>query len=341
MRALVTGGGGFLGTAIVKRLHQRGDSVRSFARSHYPHLEPLSVEQFLGDLADRDAVIKAAADRDIVFHVAAKAGVWGRYADYHRVNVTGTENVLAACRASGIRKLVYTSSPSVVYTGCDEEGIDESTPYAHRFLAHYPHTKALAEKMVLAVNGANLATVALRPHLIWGPGDPHLMPRLVARARASKLRQIGAGRNMVDATYVDNAADAHLLAADRLDVGAPIAGKAYFVAQGEPLSMWDFINRMLATAEVPPVTRRVSARSAYVLGTLLEMVYVLMRLPDEPPMTRFVARQLSTSHWYDLSAIKRDLGYMPQVAVAEGLRRLRESFSRTASDSSKMNQDFA
>jgi nucleoside-diphosphate-sugar epimerase len=163
--------------------------------------------------------------------------------------------------------------------------------------------------LVLEANGADLATVALRPHLIWGPGDPHVLPRLVARARAGKLRRIGAGRNMVDATYVDNAADAHLLAADRLEVGAPIAGKAYFVAQGEPLPLWDLINQMLATAGLPPVTRRVSAPSAYLLGTLLEMVYALLRLPGEPPMTRFVARQLSTSHWYSLTAAKRDLGY--------------------------------
>jgi nucleoside-diphosphate-sugar epimerase len=324
MKALVTGGGGFLGGAVVRLLHARGDSVRSLTRSAYPWLDELGVEQSLGDLADLAAVERAVAGCDIVFHVAAKAGVWGRYSDFYNTNVTGTENVITACRKHGVRKLVYTSTPSVVHDGKDIEGGNESLPYPKHFEAHYQETKAIAEQAALAANGADLATVSLRPHLIFGPSDPHLVPRVLAKAREGKLRRIGSRPVMVDVTYIDNAADAHILAADRLDVGAACAGKAYFISNGEPVELWAFIDRVLAEAGLPPVTRRISAWKARLAGRVLEWAYWLLRLPGEPPMTRFVATQMSTSHWYDISAAKRDLGYEPKVSVEEGLRRLGE-----------------
>jgi nucleoside-diphosphate-sugar epimerase len=326
MRALITGGGGFLGSAIVRKLRARGDEVRSFTRGDYPELAALGVEQRQGDLADAEAVAAAAAGCDVIFHVAAKAGIWGPFEAYHQVNVVGTENVVAACRRHAVRRLVYTSSPSVVYHGKDQEGVDESVPYPKHFEAAYPHTKALAEQLVLKANGSELATVSLRPHLIWGPGDPHLLPRLLARARAGKLRQIGHQDKLVDSIYVDNAADAHLLAADRLAPGAAIAGKAYFLSQGEPVPLWDLINRMLAAGGAPPVTRRVPFAAAYAAGWLLETVYGLLGRQEEPPMTRFVARQLATAHWFDVSAARRDLAYQPAVSLEEGLRRLETAF---------------
>ena len=322
MKALVTGGGGFLGGAVVRRLRQRGRDVRSLTRSAYPWLDELGVEQAFADLADRDAVAKAVAGCDIVYHVAAKAGVWGRHADYFSTNVTGTENILAACKAHGVRKLVYTSTPSIVHTGGDIEGANESLPYATHFDSHYTATKAVAEKAVLAANGPDLATVALRPHLVWGPSDPHLIPRILERARAGKLRRIGARPVKVDVTFIDNAADAHLNAADKLDVGAPPAGKAYFISNGEPVDLWDFVNRVLAEAGLPPVSRTVSAWKARLAGRVLERMYKLLRLSAEPPMTRFVASQLSTSHWYDIGAARRDLGYEPRVTIVDGLKRL-------------------
>lgn len=327
MRALVTGGGGFLGGAIVRRLRDRGDAVRSFSRGAYPELAAMGVEQAQGDLGDAAAVARAAAGCDIVFHVAAKAGVWGPWADYHRVNVLGTENVLAACRTHGIRRLVFTSSPSVTFAGVDQNGVNESEPYPTTFLAHYPHTKAIAEQAILAANGPDLATVALRPHLIWGTGDPHLIPRLVERARAGKLRRIGNESKLVDTIHVENSAAAHVQAADRLAVGSPVAGKAYFLSQGEPEPLWDFVNRVLALAGLPPVKRTVSPRLAVAAGAALEGVYRLFRLRGEPPMTRFVARQLSTAHWFDLSAARRDFGYAPHVSTAAGLESLRTSGS--------------
>jgi nucleoside-diphosphate-sugar epimerase len=168
--------------------------------------------------------------------------------------------------------------------------------------------------------------VALRPHLIWGPGDPHLIPRVLARAKAGKLRRVGTRPVRVDVIYVDNAADAHVLAAEKLDVGTAPAGKAYFVSNGEPVELWEFLNRILAAAGLPPVTKTVAAWKARLAGRVLERVYRLLRLPGEPAMTRFVASQLSTSHWYDISAARRDLGYTAAVSIDEGLRRLAESF---------------
>lgn len=322
MVALVTGGGGFLGGAIVRQLLARGDRVRSVSRGRYPALEALGVEQVQGDLAEADVAARAVAGCDVVFHVAARAGVAGRYADYHRANFVATRNLIDACRAVGVRRLVYTSSPSVVFDGRDLEGANESLPYPPHYKAAYPRTKAEAERLVLAANDEALATVALRPHLIWGPGDNHLVPRILARGRAGKLRQIGRGDTRIDSVYIDNAAEAHLLAADRLAPGSPVAGKVYFISNGEPLPTWELVNRILAAGGVPPVTRRVPASAAYAVGWLLETVYALLWPEAEPPLTRFVARELATSHWFDLSAARRDLGYQPRVSIDEGLRRL-------------------
>jgi nucleoside-diphosphate-sugar epimerase len=328
MIALVTGGGGFLGGAIVRRLVARGDAVRSLARNRYSELDALGVAQFQGDVADAGAVASAAAGCDVVFHVAAKAGIWGRYADYHRTNVTGTQNVLAACRKCGVRRLVYTSSPSVVFNGRDMEGVDESVPYATHFDAHYPRTKAIAEQLILRENGADLATVALRPHLIWGPGDTNLIPRLLARARTGQLRRIGKAPKRIDSVYIDNAGDAHVLAADRLAPGSAVAGKAYFISQGEPIPLWDLVNRILAAAGLPPVTRTIPAWAARPAGWVLEGVYGVLRRREEPPMTRFLAAELATAHWFDICAARRDLGYEPRVSLEEGLRRLEEYLNK-------------
>lgn len=324
MKALVTGGGGFLGGVIVRMLCERGDQVRSFSRGEHPALADMVVEQFQGDLADREAVLRAASGCDVVFHVAAKAGIWGSYHDFYRANVTGTENVLAACRANGIGKLVYTSSPSVVFDGCDVEGGDESLAYPARYEAHYPRTKALAEQMVLAAASPLLATVALRPHLIWGPGDNHLVPRILAKGRAGKLRRIGTRPCLVDTVYVDNAARAHLLAADRLSPDSTISGKTYFISNGQPLPLWEIVNRILAAADIPPVTSNIPPKLAYAVGCLCEGLWGLLRLAGEPPMTRFVAHELASAHWFSIEAARRDFGYQPEISIDEGLVRLRQ-----------------
>jgi len=329
MKAFVTGGGGFLGGVIVRMLRERGDLVSSFSRSAYPELDRLGVEQVQGDLGDQTAVIAAAQGCDVVFPVDAKAGIWGSYDSYYRANVTGTANVLAACRSNGITRLVYTSSPSVVFDGGDVEGGDESIPYPASYEAHYPKTKALAEQMVLAANSPQLATVALRPHLIWGPGDNHLVPRIVTKGRAGRLRRIGERPNLVDTVYVDNAARAHLQAADRLAPGSAPAGRAYFISNGQPIPLWEMINRILAAADIPPVTRSIPPKLAYSAGCICEGIWGLLRLAGEPPMTRFVAHELASAHWFDISAARRDLDYQPEVSIDEGLLRLREWLHRS------------
>jgi nucleoside-diphosphate-sugar epimerase len=329
MKALVTGGGGFLGLAIVRRLAAQGTTVCSFSRQRHDTLAALDVEQRQGDLADEAAVRAAVAGCDVVFHVAAKPGIWGPYEDYHRTNFTGTGNVIAACREHGVSRLVYTSSPSVVFDGRDMEGVDESVPYPRRFAAHYPRTKAAAEQLVRAANDERLGTVCLRPHLIWGPGDNHLLPRLLARARAGQLRRIGRARKLVDTIYIDNAAEAHLLAAEKLKPGAVVAGKVYFISQGEPVDVWEIINRLLEAAGAPTVQRTIPRGAALALAWGFENVHRLLHRPGEPRLTRFVVKELCTSHWFDLSAARRDLGYRPTVSISEGLRRLREHLSHS------------
>jgi 2-alkyl-3-oxoalkanoate reductase len=333
MKALVTGGGGFLGKAIVKLLLQRGDDVRSFSRSHYPQLAQLGVEQFSGDLDDSSAVDAAVNGCDIVYHVAAKAGVWGACHGFYQANVVGTRNIVNACRKYSVNKLVYTSSPSVVFDGNDMEGVDESVPYPEHFHAWYPLTKAEAEQIVLEANNDTLATVALRPHLIWGPEDNHLVPRILERGKAGALRRIGTRDCLVDTVYIDNAAKAHLQAADKLDIRSNVAGQAYFISNNEPMPLWDIINRILATADIPPVKKSISPRVAFIAGWFLETIYSIFRLSGEPRMTRFVARELSTSHWFDLSAAQRDFSYDPEVSIDEGLKRLAKWVQETSCDS--------
>lgn len=323
MKALVTGGGGFLGKAIVRLLHERGDGVRSFSRNEHPALAELGVEHCRGELDDAEAVKRAAAGCDIIFHVAAKAGVWGPYEEFYRANVLGTRHIIDACRYHGIQRLVHTSSPSVVFDGSDMQGVDESLPYPEHFEAFYPQTKAASEQLVLQANDQNLATVALRPHLIWGPEDNHLVPRILERGARGALRKIGTRECLVDTIYIDNAALAHLQAADHLEIGSGVAGRAYFLSQGEPLPLWEVVNRILAAGGLPPVTRTISPSLAYNLGAVLEKVYTLFKLKGEPRMTRFVAKELSTSHWFDLTAARRDFGYQAEVSFDEGIERLR------------------
>lgn len=326
MRILVTGGGGFLGQALCRGLVTRGHAVASFNRGHYPQLDAIGVRQLRGDLADRDAVSAAAEGIDAVFHNAAKAGAWGPYDDYHRANVVGTDNVIAACRAHGIARLVYTSTPSVTHRATHpvEGGTADSVPYGEGFKAPYAVTKMIAEKAVLAANDATLATVALRPRLIWGPGDNQILPRLVARANAGRLRIVGDGDNLVDCTYIDNAAQAHFDAFEVLAPGAACAGRAYFISNGEPMPMRELLNALLRAAGAPEVHKTLPFGVAFCVGAACETLWTLLRLRDEPPMTRFLAEQLATAHWYDMAPARRDLGYVPRVTMQEGFERLRE-----------------
>jgi len=323
VQTLVTGASGFLGQYIVEQLVARGDRVRALVRRQAPALEALGVECIHGDIQELTDAKRACRGADVVFHVAAIAGLWGPWKHYYNTNVLGTKNVISGCQHGGVTRLVFTSSPSVTFAGRDQRGIDESAPYPTRWLAHYPHTKALAEQLVLAANGQHhLLTCALRPHLIWGPRDQHLIPRLLDRARKGQLRQVGDGKNVIDAVYVENAAAAHLLAAESLQASSAACGKAYFITNGEPVNCWQWINEILQLAGSGAVGRHISLRAAYAAGALLEGLWTLLRRTDEPRMTRFLAAQLGTSHYFDISAAQRDLGYEPQVSMSEGIKRL-------------------
>ncbi len=322
---LVTGGNGFLGRAIVERCLARGYAVRVYGRSDLAADLAPRVAFHRGDLADASAIGAAVKGCDYVFHVAAKAGVWGAWDDYVRSNILGTEAVVRACQEHAVRALVYTSTPSVVFSGESFRGADETLPYGEDFLCAYAETKATAERRALEAASDRLKVCALRPHLIWGPGDHHLFPRVLARARAGKLRIVGDGANRVDVTHVDTAADAHLGALDALLAGRA-NGKAYFLSQGEPVNLWEFINRLVVGAGLPPVTRKIPLSRAYALGACLEGLWTILRLKGEPPMTRFVAVELAKDHWFDVSAARRDLGLKPAVETWTELDRLAATF---------------
>jgi 2-alkyl-3-oxoalkanoate reductase len=326
VKVLVTGGGGFLGKVIIHQLIDKGYEPCSLARNYYQELSELGVKQIKGDLADRQAVSRAVKGCNLVFHVGAKAGIWGKYKDFYATNVTGTENVIDACHQEAVPYLVYTSSPSVIFDRHDIEGADESLPYPAKFLAHYPSTKALAEQKVLAANSAALATVVLRPHLIWGPGDNHLIPAIIAQARAGRLRIVGRGDNLVDTVYVDNAALAHLQAAEALIAGAPLSGKAYFITQDEPVKIIDMINRILELAGLDRINSVINPTFAYYAGAFFELFYRLLPIPGQPLLTRFLALELSRHHWFSIEAAKKDFNYAPIISTKEGLQRLEKCF---------------
>lgn len=321
--ALVTGGTGFLGRRLVERLLAEGRSVTVLARNPAPDLAARGVRFVCASLDDTATVGRACDGIETVFHVAARVGVWGRYADFFRTNVLGTRALLAGCRAHGVRHFVHTSTPSVVYHGGDIAGGDEALPLTTRCPSPYPLTKAIAEREVLAANSPALRTIALRPHLIWGAGDPHLVPRVLARARAGRLRIVGSGRNRVDMVHVQNVVDAHLIAERAIAGGREsAAGRAFFITNGEPVVLWDWINALLRALGEPPVTKRIPLGAAVAIGALCEATWRILPLRGEPPMTRFVAAELAKDHWFDIAAARRELGYSPRIDMATGTAEL-------------------
>jgi nucleoside-diphosphate-sugar epimerase len=317
---LVTGGTGFLGRRLVERLLAQGRSVIVLARHPDADLEKRGVRFVIASLEDSTAVAAACAGVETVFHVAAKVGVWGRYKDFYRTNVLGTRALLEGCRQHGVRNFVHTSTPSVVYNGEDLADADESFPLTTRCPSPYPLTKAIAEREVCSANSKTLRTVALRPHLIWGVGDPHLVPRILEQARAGKLRIVGKGKNRVDMVHVENVVDAQLLAERALDASA--GGRAYFITNDEPVLLWNWVNQLLSALGEPLIRKQIPLRTATAVGAIYEVLWRMLPLRGEPPMTRFVAAELAKDHWFDLSAAKRELGYSPRVSMAEGTMAL-------------------
>lgn len=322
-RVFLTGASGFIGGKLTERLLAEGRVVRVLARRPLPELARLGAEIVNGDLDDRAALERGCAGVGTVFHVAGRVGVWGPSREFFQINVEGTRRLLEVARAAGVRRFVYTSSPSVVYSGADLRNVDESAPLCTTAPCAYPTSKAAAERLVLAANTASFATVALRPHLVWGPGDRNVVPRVLALARAGRLRIVGGGRNRVDVTHITNVVEAHLLAERAMaQASSPAAGKAYFVTNGEPVLVWEWINELLRGVGISPVTKRVPLAVAYAAGGLLETLWRLTGRAGEPPMTRFAAKELATDHWFNLAAARRDLGYAPRVSVEQGTKEL-------------------
>ncbi len=335
MSVLVTGGGGFLGLYLVEQLLDRGEQVRVLCRGTYPRLQELGVELVRGDLRNPIDVQTACTGVETVYHVAAVPGVWGPRQAYYEINTLGTQHVLQACQQQGVKRLVYTSSPSVVFDGQPHLNAEETLPYPVRYLCHYPETKALAEQAVLAANdstGKGLLTCALRPHLVWGPRDNHLIPRLLQRARSGRLRQVGDGQNWIAMTYVENAAAAHWQAAAKLQPGSPVAGQAYFINEPEPVQLWGWVNEILQRAEIPPLKQKISAGMAYRLGAILEKIYAWTGMTAEPPMTRFVALQLSQSHTYSIEKARQHFQFAPPVPYDVAMQRLTADLPRMLAD---------
>jgi sterol-4alpha-carboxylate 3-dehydrogenase (decarboxylating) len=323
---LVTGGCGFLGRHIVDYLVDNGQIVRVL--DLHQSFEDHRVNFVIGDITDEQTVRAACEGIDVVFHVASLTEPWGEYTDFHEVNVTGTSYLINACLEFGVRKLVYTSTGSVVIDGSDIKGGDESLEYPKTHLDHYSATKAEAEQMVIKANrvltskGHNLLTCSLRPHAMFGPRDSHFIAQLIAKAREGDITHlIGDGANVCDFTYVINAVHAHILAAEALSDDSPVAGECYFVTNGEPRRFWDFINRVLQETGCVGPTKSIAYRVAYGFAYSMELVHWLVSpvVSFRPTITRHMVCTMSCDHWFTHSKATRHFGYRPIVSLDEGL----------------------
>ncbi len=322
MRVLVTGAGGFLGSSLSRQLINCGYEVIGLARGHYPHLEKIGIKMIRADLKNSQEIKPHFENIDACFHTAGKVAMWGRWEDFYQTNVMGTQNVIQACREKKVPYLIYTSSPSVIFGNQSIEGADENLPYPKKNYSFYAQSKALAEQDVLQANTQTLKTLSLRPHLIFGPGDKNLVPRLVESAKKGRLKIIGEGHNRVDVVYIENASEAHRLALEKLVEGAPVDGKAYFIGQG-PVPLWTFINQILEQYKVPPIEKKISFRRAFWLGHIIEKFLSLIgQYNINPPMTRFVALQMAKSHYYNHERAHRLLGWRPTIGLTQALEKL-------------------
>ena len=328
MKVLVTGASGMLGGAVADALADRGDTVTLLQRRPSGRGYP----EVLADVADPGAVRAAVAGQDAVVHLAAKVDITGRRRDYVRTNVTGTATVLEACRAAGVPRVVHVSSPSVAHTGTALVGAGAGAADPVRARGHYARSKAAAERLALAAAAAPgaPAVVAVRPHLVWGPGDSQLVGRIVERARAGRLFTIGSGAALIDTTYVGNAADALLAAVDRCE---RLNGETFVVCNGEPRPVAELLASICRAAGVSPPRLSLPPVVARVAGSLVDAAWAALpglRRIGEPPVTRFLAEQLSTAHWFDQRRTRQALGWTPRVGLDAALAALAASYAEPA-----------
>ncbi len=324
MNILVTGAGGFLGFYIARDLKELGHKVYNFSRSHHRDLDQLEITTRIGNLNNPESIEKALKNIDAVFHVAGKVAMWGKWDDFYQTNTIGTKNLVEACKKKGIKKFIYTSTPSVVFGEGDILGEDENLEYPKKYLSLYAKSKMLAEKYVLDQNSENFLTCALRPHLIFGPRDKNIIPRLIEASKKNKLKVVGDGENLVDIIYVENAAQAHIQAFEQLSTDSKVAGSSYFIAQERPVKLWDFINQILQINGQSPITKKIPTNTAYRVGAIIEFFLKLFRVWNiHPPMTRFVALQLGKSHYFSHKKAQTDFNYSPSISIEEAIEKIR------------------
>jgi nucleoside-diphosphate-sugar epimerase len=326
-RVAITGASSLIGRALSDVLVARGDQVVAFQRGPFAADDaPGSIEQHRGDVRDPEAVDAALDGCAVVVHLAAKVGVVGDRDEYVSVNVDGTRNVIEAAQRHGLRGVVHVSSPSVAHDGRPIIGGAADPPVDDHGAAWYPETKAIAERLALGASNDRCAVVAIRPHLVWGPGDTQLVGRILERAAAGRLALVGGGRALVDTTYIDNAATALAAAVDAVRPGGRCAGRAYVVSNGEPRPIRELVEAFCRAGGVPFEPRDVPLPVALRVGSLIDRVWPRLGRPDEPPLTRFLAEQLGTAHWFDQRAVRADLGWEPAVSIDAGLAALADWF---------------
>ncbi|PRY69150.1 nucleoside-diphosphate-sugar epimerase [Glaciihabitans tibetensis] len=324
MRVLVTGASGLLGRAVATEIAGQGHDVRTFQRrpSGLGGVVPRLSDE-LGSVTNADDVARAVDGVDAIVHLAAKVSLAGDPADFDRVNVDGTRSLLAAARSAGVARLVLVSSPSVAHSGSSIVGDDAGPADPEQARGDYARTKATAELLALAADSPALHVVAVRPHLVWGPGDTQLVARVVQRARDGRLPLLGHGAALIDSIYIDNAASGIAAALARVD---EVHGNSYVLTNGEPRPVAELLAGMCAAAGVKAPGWRVPAALARAAGSVIESVWRIAPGSDEPPMTRFLAEQLSTAHWFDQRRTRADLRWTPSVTLDEGFERLAASY---------------
>ena len=322
----MTGTGSLLLGGVASELLRRGDEVVCLQRRPAAFMGHQNAHEVLADICDADAVALAAKGCDAIIHGAARVGVVGSQKEFYDTNVLGTENILRAAEQQSISRLVFVSTPSVAHTGASLVGAPAGQAEIGRSRSYYAESKAIAERTVLNARNSQLAVVAIRPHLVWGPGDTQLVGRIVERAKSGRLAVVGTGNALVDSTYIDNAISAHIAALDALHIGSACDGKAYVVSNGEPRTVNELMRSMCESAGVPFEPRHLSLTLGIRLGSLVERLWPLMQ-SSEPPITRFIAEQLGTAHWFDQRVVHNDLKWAPSVTLDEGFKQLTQWFA--------------
>lgn len=319
---MVTGGGGFLAGHLIDKLVDAGHLVRTveLPGRDVERLKDLEVEIISGDLCNPSIAERACQGMDVVFNPAALAASIGPWKRFWSVNVELVDNIIAGCKKAGVKRLVHVSSPSAVFDGSDHIDADETLPYPNKFLNHYSATKAESERRVLAANGRELETVAIRPHAIWGPRDRKLFPRIIERAKSRRLLQVGDGTNVISTVYVENAADALILAA----AAEKGPGNVYFATDNDTVNLWDFLKRILDDLGLPPIRASIPYPLAYAVGAVQEGAWTVLKMYGEPTITRYAAAELAKNHSYSIARARSDLGYEPKILREEGLQRFYE-----------------